>query len=462
MSHTMSAGHVLADRIERHLGTAKAVPGTIIGSEQQVREQHGAGRVLFRQAMRILEHRGVVRLRRGQGGGVLFLGHDDQSIARDLARLIESRTLDPDDIWELQRAADLRIYASEGRRLRHADAIRLRGLIAALESMSQAQFARELGHRQLQSMLRSVLHDEVLVLVQRVVMEAGIDLFPARWHVAGESFRRDFWVLSIAFAESLIANDVPGMVMARQGQLLRMREAFQAARQQAEMALGSRSTAADDGGPVVSGNRVDFLVRELLDEVRSRNWVEGARLGTAPELMDRYKVSLSVLREATRVLEEGGAIRVSRGRHGGFEVGSPAAAPTRARAVAFIARTADAGGGIADFLTDLLATALGQAPLRARPAEIAALDDAVAGCVAPFSIADPASRALCRAVAGLSRNAALETFVELLLDASPCGPDRPCDGQEPPAILASLLAAVRSQDAGLARRALLEHLHSGG
>src|SRR3546814_14150220 len=73
---------------------------------QELREQHNAGRALFRQAMRILEYRGIIRLRRGLGGGVIFVGQEDTAIARDLARLIESQTADAYDIWSLLRAPD--------------------------------------------------------------------------------------------------------------------------------------------------------------------------------------------------------------------------------------------------------------------------------------------------------------------------------------------------------------------
>src|SRR3546814_2620681 len=80
--------------LSRSLEAAHYEPGSIIGSEQELREQHNAGRALFRQAMRILEYRGIIRLRRGLGGGVIFVGQEDTAIARDLARLIESQTAD--------------------------------------------------------------------------------------------------------------------------------------------------------------------------------------------------------------------------------------------------------------------------------------------------------------------------------------------------------------------------------
>src|SRR3546814_7035539 len=78
MTKPASAGLELADRISRSLEAAHYEPGSIIGSEQELREQHNAGRALFRQAMRILEYRGIIRLRRGLGGGVRSEEHTSE------------------------------------------------------------------------------------------------------------------------------------------------------------------------------------------------------------------------------------------------------------------------------------------------------------------------------------------------------------------------------------------------
>src|SRR3546814_19112924 len=84
-----------------------------------------------------------------------------------------------------------------------------------------------------------------------------------------------------------------------------------------------------------SNNRANFLVREILDEIRVRQWREGERLGTRRELMDRYDVSLPVLRQALRVMEEIGAVRIRRGRGGVRDIVPPSQRPTIDGAVDF-------------------------------------------------------------------------------------------------------------------------------
>lgn len=465
MTNSLSAGQALADRIAQSLRATDPVPGTLIGSETALRDEYDASRSVFHQAMRILEHRGMVQLRRGQGGGIVFTGKEDQSTARDLARLIESQTTNPDDIWALLRAADLQLYLWEAPRLTLEACIRVRELIASLEAMSQATFAAELGHRKLQSMLRNILQDDLVILAQRVVLEAGIDMFPARWHIAGESLRRDFWVLSLRLAESMIANDIAGMVTARNGQIEMLKGAFQTARLQQDFGSLRRvghpnDNVAGRAGDVVVGNRADFLVREILDEIRCRHWTVGERLGTAPELMERYGVSLPVLRQAIRVLEECGAIQVSRGRGGGLEIGAPSRSTTYARAVDFVRHANAKGCESQQLLIGLLLTALDQLHVRAGPAEMAALRVAIEAAGPRFSLNEPSSQALCLAIVGLSRNAALTTFVRLILDAAEptCAARRAA--ADTPDVLKKLLEAVENHDSGLARRALLHHISS--
>src|SRR3546814_18146889 len=74
--------------------------------------------------------------------------------------------------------------------------------------------------------------------------------------------------------------------------------------------------------------------------------------------MDRYDVSLPVLRQALRVLEESGAVRISRGRGGGLEIGSPSQSSTFDRAVEFITRSNASQADIRELLLALLLVAM--------------------------------------------------------------------------------------------------------
>src|SRR3546814_6021705 len=90
-----------------------------------------------------------------------------------------------------------------------------------------------MGHRTLHIGTHKLVKNDLVLLTQRVAFEAGIDLFPSRWHIAAESARRDFWVIGVQFAESLIAQDMAGFISARNAQIDLLRAAFYTARRQA-------------------------------------------------------------------------------------------------------------------------------------------------------------------------------------------------------------------------------------
>jgi DNA-binding FadR family transcriptional regulator len=61
----------------------------------------------------------------------------------------------------------------------------------------------------------------------------------------------------------------------------------------------------------------------LQEDIERSGWQVGEVLGSETELVGRYDVSRSILREAVRILEHHGAVRTKRGPHGGLIVAAP-------------------------------------------------------------------------------------------------------------------------------------------
>src|SRR5205823_10135158 len=66
----------LAQRIRADLARAGAVAGDVLGSEDEMRERYGVSRQVLREAVRLLEHHGVAKMRRGPGGGLVVTEPD--------------------------------------------------------------------------------------------------------------------------------------------------------------------------------------------------------------------------------------------------------------------------------------------------------------------------------------------------------------------------------------------------
>ena len=76
-------------------------------------------------------------------------------------------------------------------------------------------------------------------------------------------------------------------------------------------------------GNLVQREKPQQIADELRGLIVSGELADGASLGREPDLVERFGVSRPSLREALRILETEGLIRVVRGLHGGVVVQSP-------------------------------------------------------------------------------------------------------------------------------------------
>ena len=78
-------GAQIAGQIERDIRREGWREGHLIGSEAELTERFGVGVAAVREASRILDARGLARVRRGPGGG-LFVTAPDRGLVTDAAR----------------------------------------------------------------------------------------------------------------------------------------------------------------------------------------------------------------------------------------------------------------------------------------------------------------------------------------------------------------------------------------
>ena len=98
------AGEKLAERvageIREEIERAGWPVGTVLGSEVDLIERYGVSRAILREAVRILEHHGVVRTKRGPGGGFITAAPDASAIVRSARILLEYEGVTPAGLLE--------------------------------------------------------------------------------------------------------------------------------------------------------------------------------------------------------------------------------------------------------------------------------------------------------------------------------------------------------------------------
>lgn len=95
----------------------------------------------------------------------------------------------------------------------------------------------------------------------------------------------------------------------------------------AAVALHARGSSAD-GAQAVNAHRAgmsqaEVLVGEVMKRIYELGWPVGMPLGSQTDLMQEYKVSRAVLRQAIRLLEHDSIATVQRGAGGGLVVARP-------------------------------------------------------------------------------------------------------------------------------------------
>jgi DNA-binding FadR family transcriptional regulator len=157
---------VIARRIYSEVVVLGWPVGELLGSEASLIRQHDVSRSVLREALRLLEFDGIVRTRRGPGGGV-FIDAPSQSATVDaMALYLESRRITPQDLFEVRRAVELACVAQAVSTL---DAAGSKVLHEALEREYRAADVGTLGH-ELHSYIAKVTGNPVLLLFQNALV----------------------------------------------------------------------------------------------------------------------------------------------------------------------------------------------------------------------------------------------------------------------------------------------------
>src|SRR5258708_974198 len=176
----------------------------------------------------------------------------------------------------------------------------------------------------------------------------------------------------------------------------------------------TRSTATRDmprPGAEVNAKRAAKVADLMIEDVMALGWPVGEVLGSEAELLERYQVSRAVFREAVRLVEHQQVARTRRGPGGGLVITEPTVDAVIDAVVLYLYRVEarldelfEARIVLEDIATDRAPAGLDEQAL----ARLRAFVDDGGAQLRP----DP--RALHSRVAAISRNPAVELFVDVL------------------------------------------------
>ncbi|MCW2366328.1 DNA-binding FadR family transcriptional regulator [Sphingobium sp. B7D2B] len=293
----------LARRIEDDIASSPLPVGGVMGSLRGLCEHYAVGRAAMREAVALLERRGLGRLRPGPSGGFMVAQPDVGRIGLELANYFQLAGVTCEQVLDAREAVDplLATVAATADRSDHG--MRL-----------DAPDEREGGlawHVRVRSDLAAMSGDPVLPLFVQCLNEltmlfAGVESHDRDW--LGQAKQQAEAInQAVANRDVAAAQQEADRLHRRLGDWLAARDAplspptIEASRQDADRTLAL------------------LVARRLAAEILPSGNA-GQRLGSEWDLCERFSVSRVTLRQAIRQLQDSGLVECRRGRGNGLIV----------------------------------------------------------------------------------------------------------------------------------------------
>jgi DNA-binding FadR family transcriptional regulator len=301
----------VADKILRDVMEQGWPAGQVLASEPELIERYGVSRAVLREAVRLLEHQGVARMRRGAGGGLVVTEPTVDSII-DVAVLYLHRVgATADEVLETRLVLEEIVTELAPKRLRESDFARLRDLMAAESSGAVA--SKRAMHELLASMTGNVALELFVEILDRVML-----LYVPEIATVAKGNQDAATYAHAKIASAVMAGD-ESTARRRMRTHLEAEMAYLRRRRSTRQVLDPDLLLVGRTG----SKRGEKLAREILRDIVAGDVAPGTMIGMEPELIAAHSSSRAVFREAVRILEHHHVVTMRRGRGGGLYVVAP-------------------------------------------------------------------------------------------------------------------------------------------
>lgn len=289
----------LARRIEDDIAAQALSPGGALGSLRELAERYGVGRSVVREAVGLLEQRGLGRMRPGPCGGFILAAPQAERTGAGLAEHFRATGITLQHLLDAREAVDLMAARLAARARPDA------GALAGLSALPGPGLA---AHLALRLELARLSGEPALLLMMECLNALTGDFAPAG----------DPEPVPVLAAAQLIR-------ALGEGDALAAAEAASALHQALCGSLRAREGSPDPAPevalrvPARAPKLPAAIARELAAQI-ARSGIAGMRLGSEWDLCERFNVSRLTLRQAVRLLQDSGLVECRRGRGNGLVV----------------------------------------------------------------------------------------------------------------------------------------------
>jgi DNA-binding FadR family transcriptional regulator len=310
----------IARRIEADIIRRGWPIGQSLGSEQALQQRYRVSRSVLREAVRLVEHHQVARMRRGPNGGLLVCEPDAAPATHAIIIYLEYLGTTISDLLDARLLLEPLAASLAAQRIDEAGIDLLRAVLGAEQRRTPDPVTpRDEFHAALAEQSKNPVLQLFIDILMRLTVRYAEDsrLESARDALAAIDRRHREHADIVA---AVTAGDAARAMTLSE----RHAESVTAWLQYHQPAGGARKRRGS-GREAPHGKLAEVLAAAIRDDIATSGWRVGEVFGTEVALLERYRVSRSVLREAVRLLEYHAVATMRRGPGGGLIVAEPQA-----------------------------------------------------------------------------------------------------------------------------------------
>jgi DNA-binding FadR family transcriptional regulator len=303
--------------------------GESLGSEHALQQRFCVSRSVLREAIRLVEHHQVARMRRGPNGGLIICEPDAGPATRAIVIYLEYLGTTLADLLNARLVLEPLAASLAAERIDEAGIDRLRGVLRAEEQWRPGlpaprdEFHIALAERSKNPVLQLFI-DVLMRLTTRYALQSrtgsASEAIDAIDHMHDDHSEL---VAAVTAGDSARAKTLSERHVEAVTAWLQQHRPGDEAGGQGRHASRARRRRLNQEAP--RGKLAEVLAANIGDDIAAGGWQVGSVFGTETALLQRYQVSRAVLREAVRLLEYHSVARMRRGPGGGLVVAQPQA-----------------------------------------------------------------------------------------------------------------------------------------
>jgi DNA-binding FadR family transcriptional regulator len=308
----------IARRIEADVIRRGWPVGQSLGSEQALQQRYRVSRSVLREAVRLVEHHQVARMRRGPHGGLLVCEPDAAPATHAIIIYLEYLGTTIGDLLDARLLLEPLAASRAAEQIDEAGIDRLRAVLRAEQDRNPAPATpSDEFHAALAEQSKNPVLQLFIDILMRLTVRYAEDSRLNSASDALEAIEHSHHEHSAIIAAVTAGDTVRAMTLSE-----RHAESVTTWLQDHHHP-GSTRRGSSREAP--QGKLAEVLAAAIRDDIASSGWQVGEVFGSEVALLERYRVSRSVLREAVRLLEYHAVATTRRGPGGGLVVAEPQA-----------------------------------------------------------------------------------------------------------------------------------------